>query len=375
MSYSIQRLSGEADVAQVWEEWQALHESVAPRTPFGSPLWNMLWWKHFSRRSLAASCEFFVHLVRDASGALRGVAPWMILHRLPLTPLRVSVVTPFGADASLTEIRGVICRRDDEGEIVAALDRHLRETGIAFAAVEWMGVRGYDALDILEAQAPLSFAQVNQFYVLALPKTWEGVRAHVGSYMRRNLRRVFERIDALGKTLRLDVYEDADAIGARMDNFFRLHSMRAGARDMFAHPDKFAKPVNRRFVEEAYLAFARRGEARYFEACIEDKVVACRLCFALGGTLYVYYSGYDPEWQDYNVGTLMMANIIQWAIGQGFEDINLSAGKDRSKLQWKPVEHHFQGGVRIRSNFRGRLASNMYSAMKRVRAKPRSASQ
>ena len=36
--------------------------------------------------------------------------------------------------------------------------------------------------------------------------------------------------------------------------------------------------------------------------------------------------------------TVLMAEMIQWALARGMRKINLSAGNDQSKLRWKPEE-------------------------------------
>ena len=369
MPFQIERIQSEHECERIRQEWLVLYGDIYPRNPFGAPFWNLHWWRHFSRKSIGVAHEFFLHTVRDEQGKLRGVAPWMIMHRPAVGPFRLRVLTPFGADQSITEIRGVICRSEDEAEVLAALREYLRTLQKPFDAIEWAGVRSLDALDTLETEGPLSFAKIGQCYVLTLPESWDAVRANVGSSMRKYLRRAGEKLDEIGKELQLTVISGQADIAAGMERFFKLHSMRAQTKDMFAHPDKFENPTNRNFVFELFSKLAEEDKVRIFEARVGEDLVACRLCFILGPTLYIYYSGYDPKWRDFSVGTLMMAKIIQWAIKNKFTEINLSAGKDRSKMQWRPAEHMFQGGVRISSNFRGGVASRYYSAVDSLRAR------
>jgi CelD/BcsL family acetyltransferase involved in cellulose biosynthesis len=369
MPFEVHRLKNEQECASIWEEWRELNESVEPRNPFGAPLWNWIWWKHFSKKSIGVAREFFVHTVRDDEGKLRAVAPWMIDSRPGAGPLRLRILTTFGADASLTEIRGVVCRSEDEAEVMAALQAYLRQYENRFDAVEWAGVRTYDALDLLEAEGQLSFVQVGHVYMLPLPESWKALCARVGSNMRKYLRRSGEKFDALGKAMHLNVISDKAEIEQGMERFFKLHSMRAETTDMFVHPDKFKNTPNRNFILEVFTKLAEQNIARIFEARVEGQIVACRICFVLGRTVYVYYSGYDPKWREYNVGTLMMSKIIQWAIDNNFKDINLSAGKDRSKMQWRPTEHIFQGGVRIRPGLRGNLVSRFYTTLNTLKSR------
>jgi len=371
----VERLVDEQHCASIQDEWQALHESIEPRNPFGAPLWNMYWWKHFSRNHLGVMHEYFIHIVRDESGTLRAVAPWVINYRPAFGPFRLQILTTFGADASLTEVRGVVCRKSDESQIVLALSEYLRELGRSFDAVEWAGVRSCEALEILEAESQLCFAQVNQVYVLSLTKTWEQMHGAFSKKWRKYLRQSEEKLGSLGKKMQLQVVAEPDEIAIHMERFFKLHAMRAKAKNMLSHPDKFADMVSRRFIYDIFCAMALRGEIRIFEAHIGDDVVACRLSFVLGCTIYLYYSGYDPQWREYNVGSLMTVRIIQWAVQNGFKTINLSAGKDRSKLQWRPTEYIIQGGVRIKGGFRGNVVSRYYIEVNKLRLRRRNITQ
>ena len=363
MHLEVRRIENVQDCGQIFAEWQELHDSIEPRHPYGAPLWNMLWWKHFFKKTGASSHEFFVHTVRDETGKLRAVAPWVITIRPSVGPFRLRILSTFGADQSLTEIRGVVCRKEDEPSVFAALDRYLRCYDNLPDAVEWAGIRTYDALDVVEPNGPLSFAQVNYNYVLTLPANWESLLSNLSSSVRKYFRRSREKFDELGKEMNLCVISNKAEVADAMERFFRLHSLRANAKDMFVHPDKFQDGKNRKFILEVFTTLAETDKIRIFELRVEDKVIACRLAFVLGSTLYIYYSGLDPEWKEYNVGTLLMIKIIQWAMKNGFKEVNLSAGKDRSKLQWKPTEHIFQGGVRIRPSFRGRVATQFYRAV------------
>ncbi len=371
----VERMADERHSVSIQGEWQALHESIEPRNPFGAPLWNMYWWKHYSRKHLGVANEYFLHTVRDEWGALRAVAPWVINYRPAFGPFRLQILTTFGADPSLTEIRGVICRRDDETQVIAALDQYLQQLGRPFDAVEWAGVRSYEALDILEAEGQLCFAQINPVYVLALTKTWEQMHGALSKKWRKYLRQSEEKLAALGRKIELQVVAEPGEVAAHMERFFKLHAVRANAKNMLAHPDKFANGVNRSFIYEIFCAMAARREILIFEARIGDDVVACRLAFVLGSTIYLYYSGYDPQWRDYNVGNLMTVRIIQWAMQNNFKAINLSAGKDRSKLQWRPKEFIIQGGVRIKSGVRGNVLSRYYIEVNKLRMRRRSIAQ
>jgi CelD/BcsL family acetyltransferase involved in cellulose biosynthesis len=75
---------------------------------------------------------------------------------------------------------------------------------------------------------------------------------------------------------------------------------------------------------------------RVFQLEIAGQVVASRIGFIVSGSLYLYYSGFDPEWSKYSVMTTAVAEAIKYAIEQGLKTVNLSPGNDISKTRWGP---------------------------------------
>jgi CelD/BcsL family acetyltransferase involved in cellulose biosynthesis len=69
----------------------------------------------------------------------------------------------------------------------------------------------------------------------------------------------------------------------------------------------------------------------------------------------MYFAGYDPTWRRYSVMTILMSEIIKWAIANKFQRVNLSTGNDQSKLRWKPDEIVFHNAVQVSPTRRARL--------------------
>src|SRR5262249_42032154 len=78
---------------------------------------------------------------------------------------------------------------------------------------------------------------------------------------------------------------------------------------------------------------------------IAKETVASQVGFLGGRELYLYYSGYDPAWRKYSVMTTLMVEIMRWGISQRLSAVNLSTGRDLSKLRWRPKEIKFMQGL------------------------------
>ena len=131
---------------------------------------------------------------------------------------------------------------------------------------------------------------------------------------------------------------------------------------MIDHPDKFAEPNARAFLIEYLDALAERDQLRIFELEIGGKIVASRLTFLLGNDLYFYFAGYDTSWRNYSVMTVLVSEIIKWAIAQGLKRVNLSTGKDQSKLRWKPLEIISHDALQISPSIRGHMVFPVFRA-------------
>jgi hypothetical protein len=99
------------------------------------------------------------------------------------------------------------------------------------------------------------------------------------------------------------------------------------------------------------MEMAQRDQLRIFEISINSLTVASRIGFLFGQDLYLYHSGNAVKWDEYSIMTMLLGEIIKWAIEHDCKFLNLSTGTDRSKTRWKPREILFTDGVEIAPGF------------------------
>jgi CelD/BcsL family acetyltransferase involved in cellulose biosynthesis len=150
----------------------------------------------------------------------------------------------------------------------------------------------------------------------------------------------------------------------RLETFFKLHSLRAQAPITPKHADVFAPGPVRGFLREYLDHVSEIGSAKVFELLIEGHVVASRIGFVLSDNLYFYFSGYDPRMSRYSVMTTCKVEAIKWAINQGIRTVNLSTGRDRSKLRWRPTELSLMEAQWLSPSWRGRMSHGFIHVMK-----------
>ena len=133
------------------------------------------------------------------------------------------------------------------------------------------------------------------------------------------------------------------------------------------HRDRFANRATLEFVTEYALEMARLGKTQIFELQIGGDTVASQLTFSMDKDLWFGASGFDPDWRSYGIMTMLTVEIMQWAIESKYEVVNLSCGKDRGKMRWRPSEVAHTHFLESAPGIRGRLAMQAYDTIEQSR--------
>ena len=333
-------------------EWAALDALRSPRVPFTSPLWNQLWWRHYRRNGWQGRDELRLQTVRDETGMLVAVAPMMLTFRPGRGALRTSELQFLGADSNVTELRGPLLRPGYEAAALQALRDHVEAT----AEWDWIQWRGLPAALGPAAMPDLQRAADLVDMYLPLERSWEMLRAKVSRNLKESLRKCYNSLSRDGHEWSVEVIEDPASVSVAFRQLLELHAARARLVDTVDHIDVFAAPEAKAFISDFVGQMAAAGQVRLFALEIGGVQVAMRIGFIYAHELYLYYSGYEPEWGRYSVMTTLVAEAVKWAIGQGLDGVNLSTGVDTSKTRWRPLEVRYVEGFQAAESIRGRVA-------------------
>ena len=369
-TYTVREVGSVGELHALRNEWRRIEDAQPLPLPFFSWEWSIAWWAHFPERGFRVRDRMFVHTVRDRAGALVAVAPLMITDRPGRGPVRTRFLQFFGADPNVTETRGVACMPEHDDGAHRALIDHLGRS----RAWDWMLWGGLHA-DRGGARAVGEHAtewtgDVPCFY-LELPPTWDELRSGLSRNIKESLRKCYNSLKRDGHEFTVDVARARDAIGPAVGHFLRLHRMRADVGGTVTHRNVFDSAPAEAFLRDVCSRFAQRDATRIVLLKIGGEVVAGRIGFVLGKTLYLYYSGYDPAWGKYSVMTTTVAEAIKYAIGEKLSIVNLSTGSDVSKTRWSPKEISFRSAVQVAPSLRGRLAYRVHRQAQELRNDPR----
>jgi CelD/BcsL family acetyltransferase involved in cellulose biosynthesis len=353
-------LTTRAELEALAGEWDQLLEQTDNVLPFYLHDWQMSWWDHLRQDQISVRDSLRVATVRTEDGALIAILPLMLTERPAVGPVRACMLQSLGADQNITELKGVIVHPRYEAAAARALVRHW-EADPKWDCMSWSGLaRGSAFANALESAMDLDWTSAWPHYVLTLPASWDAFRKTLKRNIRESLRHGYNSLKRNGLTIRFDAGADPVASARALPDFFRLHSLRARAKNAVPHADRFASRSARAFLESVVARLSAKGIAKVFTLTVGGAVVAARIGFVVRGSLYLYYSGYDPAFAKYGVMTTTVAEALKWAIEQGVTSADLSVGTDVSKTRWGPRELVLADAMSVRDSRRARTVFAAY---------------
>jgi CelD/BcsL family acetyltransferase involved in cellulose biosynthesis len=362
----IETLLTQAEVEALEPEWRLL-ESRMVQLPFVRFDWVILWWRHFRSQSRLVRDDLFVCTFRTPAGELVGVAPLIITQRPSVGPIQFRELQFMGADPNITEVRCIATSPCQTEVLYSYLLDHLRQ----FRS-KWWNVAtltglpaGNHTLETASGAAFVSGALSHDTVcsILELKPSWEEFKSGLPRNIKESLRKCYNAPTRDGLSFKFRVVSEGADVKPAVHRFFELHRARSEMRQTIHHDDSFASHRSREFLLDVSQRFAERGALRIFQLHYNESVIATRIGFVCGDSLYLYFSGFDPAFARYSVMTTVVAEAIKHAIASGLKTVNLSTGRDVSKQRWAPTEAVYRKVELEPPNPIGRLKYRGYRAV------------
>ena len=353
----IEIVGGLEGIRALTPDYVHLYQVTGNALPYATQEWHLAWCEHLLSRAPQISQRPLFCVLRNFDGTCVAIVP-LLLTRRRLGPLKVGTLALVGADASLTEMRNPLIEPGYERATVRALHERLA-TVPGWDWIQWNGVSPTLAKALSLETSPQWYETLDD-YELDLPAAWPHLLATLGRNMRRSVRRSEDSLRRDGHTFEFVVARDCVEVRWALLRFLELHTLRAKMPFGPVHPDRFASRSPRAFLYDVCERLAARDAVRVFQLRIGDTVVASRIGFVLGNSLYLYHSGFDPAWARYAVMTTTMAEIVRYAIASGLRSVNLSLVGEQSKLRWRPRRVDFYSALVHRDSVRSRLACGAF---------------
>ncbi|MEO6795584.1 MAG: GNAT family N-acetyltransferase [Candidatus Dormibacter sp.] len=311
-------------------EWNALVARLDLPAPFQSWEWNRAWWNHFGGGRSLLILEFRRH------DELVGIAP-LFRRRLGTPALGISMLMPLGWEGNdlgngITEQWEFLFPAEHRMALLERLACWLQHH-------PWSTVLlpGFGANDALPEWMQRRIAYRGKGVVFdhrRLPATWEALVASLNKSMRDNVRYYPRLMARRGHPYHFVVAETPAEVSAALPVLFNLHRERAEASMKISHDDYFNHPNRRAFIREVAAQLAEQGSVKIGVLRVDGEPIAAQMWFEKGDVLFLYYSGFLPDWQSHSVALLATIGALQEGMSRGMRQIEFLAGGGHPKARW-----------------------------------------
>jgi CelD/BcsL family acetyltransferase involved in cellulose biosynthesis len=300
-------------IDRVCTEWAGLAEQCAEQIPFVTPAWQRLWLSHFQ-----ADKRVQILTIRDGE-RLVAVAPM----------LRSDSEAEFVGHHSICDYLDIVVAQGFEHSTITTLLQHMKAEGVT--RLDLRGLREDSPVlpAILATCAGAGFAATKEHEALSprvlLPSTWDDYLGTLSKKDRHEMRRKMRRLETAGD-IEMKIVTTADEAAPLLDTLF--HLMRISNH----HKEEFLdRPGMADFFREMTAVMADAGMLRLYSLTLDGHDVAMVHNLDVGGTLYMYNSGYDPALSHYAVGLMSKALLIRDAVESGHICVDFMRGDESYK--------------------------------------------
>ena len=337
MSLTFDTLTRDVDLRRLEPEWLELFGRSQTQNPFAHPAWVLSWLAGY-----APTPQARLVVTARQSGELVCVAPFY-RRAYGVGPVKAACLQLVGSspgpDDPLTEMCEILVLPDGRRRLIRGVLHHLIADHAG--AHDWIGLslppqQGWFDDEWLpdawrKRGAYAVHKDVRPFVVLPLPSSWEELT------LKRNLkeaiRRSKNRLAALDPPPQV-VLAEGEAVLPAVDRIQELHRQRALLRGHIDHDDYFDDAVTMQLAHSGAAGLAQSGHAAAALLEIGDRPVAGRLLLRANGSVFLSFSGADPDYWALGASTSLIVACIRQAIERGDRLLNLSLNPDGAKLRW-----------------------------------------
>jgi CelD/BcsL family acetyltransferase involved in cellulose biosynthesis len=278
---------------ELHDDWELLQRNSRIAPIFSSPGWSKVWWEQ-----LGSGVKSYVGVVRQENRAI-GIAPL----------LQKGDTASFIGSSDVCDYLDFVVEPGSEDIFFQKLLDNLRLDGIR--KLELAPLRPESTVRTslinmaLKYKWQVSCSPEDVTVELNLPASWEEYLQLLSGKQRHELNRKLRRLNEEGD---LNHRTGTDAKQPDIDIFLRLF------RDSRQDKAAFLTPQMESFFQSIARAMAEQKLLRLNILELGKKPVAATMCFDYRDTVYLYNSGYEPDYSWLSVGVISKALCIKDSI-------------------------------------------------------------
>lgn len=284
---------------------------------FVLPTWMQVWWQVFG-----AGAEAFIRTVRQGEKII-GIAPLMLKEKTAF----------FIGNTDVCDYLDFVVAPGLETDFFNALLDDLKKNGVSHLDLKHVRPDSTVLTSLADIAAGRGYkvvrTQEEVSLEMDLPSSWDEYLSSLSAKQRHEVRRKLRRLAEAGDMAYRSIDSGA-AIPATMDTFFKMF--------VESRQDKADFLTEQRESFFRLLAQTMAGVSLLKLGVLEldTKPVAEIICFDYNNCIYLYNSGYDPEYTSLSAGLLSKVLAIKDSIGKGKNRFDFLKGAE-------PYKYHLGG--------------------------------
>ncbi len=283
--------------------WSDSAENLHWISPFVLPAWLNVWWQNFGTGS-----ELSLTAVRKGEQVI-GIAPLQ---------LKGDTASLVGGENVCDYLDFVVVPTKEAEFFNTLLDdlksKRIRQLDLGLLRPDSSVITILTDIARNRGMA-VKIQQIDVSYEMDLPSTWEGYLELLNTKQRHEVRRKLRRLSEAGD-IRYRLLKDKTELGSSFQTFMQLFSLSREDKASFMTPEMES------FFHSLADVTTDIGIFRIGMLEFKDQPVAMVMCFDYNNRIYLYNSGYNPEYDSLSVGLLSKVLCIRESIEErkgGFE--------------------------------------------------------
>ena len=321
-----------------WEalqpKWDTLQASSFRHYPFLEFWYLHNWWQNLGGGEWNQDNATLQIITAQEDGRLVGIAPLFCSHESGLEP-----ALRFIGQIEVTDYLDFICLPEKlEGFLSQMLD--FIDVSNEFSTKHLDLANFQDdspSLALLESlcqgkQRTYEMKVLQPSPSIHLPSSWEEYLQSLHKKQRHEVRRKERNIER-DYQVELNFSENSHDVTEDLGRFIEL--MRNEEKKA-----AFLNPVTEQYLFGLGKAAHQAGRLNLASLMVDGKQAAAYLNFFFDNKLWVYNTGWDPEFSKASPGWVLLVKLIQWAIEQGLDEVDLMRGDEEYKYRFGGIDRH-----------------------------------
>ncbi len=289
-------------------------------SPFVLPAWMQVWWESFG-----AGYEMFIRTVKEDKAVI-GKTGDTIIGVAPL--MRKDNTACFIGSTDVVDYQDFVVIPGKEKDFFNTLLDDLKKNGIdtldlKHVRPDSLVLNGLTAI-AEDKKYSIEKIQEDVSFEMDLPSVFEAYLESLNTKQRHEVKRKLRRLTEEGN-IEYHFVDKEPELSKALETFFKMF--------VDSRQDKaaFLTDKMKQYFRDIVKAMADNGLLRLGVLELDKKPVAEILCFEYNNCLYLYNSGYDPQYVGLSAGVLSKVLAIKDSIDKGIKKFDFLKGAEPYK--------------------------------------------